>query len=58
MAINLVTLAFVGLFLVQGMLATPTWLYALPLGPLILVLMGVAIENLAAWLWRIAQRRL
>ncbi len=56
LAVNLVTLAFVGLFVVQGTLATPTWLYSLPLGPLMLVLMGVAIENLAAWLWRVAPR--
>lgn len=54
LAINLVTLAFAGLFIVQGILASPTWAYALPLGPLILVLMGVALENLAAWLWRAA----
>ena len=54
LAINLVILAFIGLFIVQGTLATPTRLYAMPIGPFILVLIGVAIENLAAWLWRIA----
>jgi type IV secretory pathway VirB2 component (pilin) len=54
LAINLVVLAFTALFIVQGTLATPTRLYSMPLGPLILVLMGLAIENLAAWLWRVA----
>jgi hypothetical protein len=54
LAINLVALAFVGLFAAQAMLATPSLLYNLPLGPFILVLGGIAIENLAAWIWRLA----
>jgi hypothetical protein len=52
LAINLVALAFVGLFAAQAMLATPSLLYNLPLGPFILLLGGIAIENLSAWIWR------
>jgi hypothetical protein len=40
------------MFLVQGVLATPTRFYSMPIGPYILVLAGIAIENLAAWAWR------
>lgn len=56
LAINLVTLGFVGLFVVQGVLATPTRLYSLPLGSFFLVLLGIAIENLGTWVWRLARR--
>ncbi len=56
LAINVIALGFVGLFVVQGVLATPTRLYSLPLGPFVLVLLGVAIENLGAWVGRLATR--
>ncbi len=56
LAINVVALGFVGLFVVQGVLATPTRLYSLPLGPFVLVLAGIAIENLGAWVWSLATR--
>jgi hypothetical protein len=49
LAINLVVLGLIALFLVQGVLATPTRFYSMPIGPYILVLAGIAIENLAAW---------
>ena len=56
LAINLVVLALVGLILAQAMLATPTRLYTMPIGPLIMVLAGIAVENLASWAWRTAAR--
>jgi len=52
LAINLVVLGLTAMFLVQGVLATPTRFYSMPIGPYILVLAGIAIENLAAWAWR------
>lgn len=52
LAINLIVLGLIGLIMVQAMLATPTRLYTMPIGPLILVLTGLAIENLGSWAWR------
>ena len=52
LAINLVALAFIGLVMAQAILATPTRLYTMPIGPLILVLAGIAVENLASLAWR------
>jgi hypothetical protein len=37
------------MFLAQAVLATPTRFYSMPIGPYILVLAGITIENLAAW---------
>lgn len=58
LAINLVALGFVGLLVAQAVLATPSLLYNLPLGPFILILAGIALENLAAWTlgWATAPR--
>lgn len=53
LAITLVVLALIGLVLAQAMLATPTRLYTMPIGPLILVLAGIAVENLASLAGRI-----
>lgn len=47
LAINLVCLAFVALFFAQAVLAYPTRFYAAPLGAFTIVMLGVAIENLA-----------
>lgn len=52
LTINLVILGLTALFLAQAVLAAPTRFYSMPIGPLILVLWGIAIENLAAWGWR------
>jgi hypothetical protein len=52
LAINLVVLGLIGLIMAQATLATPTRLYTMPIGPLILVLAGIAVENLASWAWR------
>jgi hypothetical protein len=49
LAINLVVLGLTAMFLAQAVLATPTRFYSMPIGPYILVLAGIAIENLAAW---------
>jgi hypothetical protein len=57
LAINLVVLALIGLVLVQAVLATPTRFYTMPIGPLILVLAGIAVENLMSWAWRTAVAR-
>lgn len=48
LALNLVILAFIGLVLAQALLAMPTRFYTMPIGPLILVLAGLAVENLAS----------
>jgi hypothetical protein len=48
LAITLVALALIGLIMAQAILATPTRLYSMPIGPLILVLAGIALENLAS----------
>ena len=56
LAINLIVLGLIGLTLAQAMLATPTRLYTMPTGPLILVLAGLALENLASWAWRTMAR--
>lgn len=48
LAITLVAMALIGLIMAQAMLATPTRLYTMPIGPLILVLAGIAVENLAS----------
>jgi len=52
LAINLVCLSFVGLFFVQAVLAYPTRFYAAPIGAFMIVMLGVALENLAHFLWR------
>jgi hypothetical protein len=49
LAINLVVLGLTAMFLVQAVLATPTRFYSMPIGPYILVLAGIAVENLTAW---------
>jgi hypothetical protein len=49
LAINLVVLGLMATFLAQAVLATPTRFYSMPIGPYILVLAGIAVENLAAW---------
>ncbi len=52
LALNLVCLSFVGLFFAQAVLAYPTRFYAAPLGAFMIVMLGVALENLAHFLWR------
>jgi hypothetical protein len=56
-AINLVSLSFVGLFVAQAMLSQPTRFYAAPIGAFTIVILGIAIENLAHWLWRVVRSR-
>lgn len=52
LAINLVCLSFVGLFVAQAVLAYPTRFYAAPIGAFMIVMLGVALENLAHFLSR------
>lgn len=52
LAVNLVCLAFVGLFFAQAVLAYPTRFYAAPIGAFMIVMLGVALENLAHFLGR------
>lgn len=52
LAINLVCLSFVGLFFAQAILAYPTRFYAAPIGAFMIVMLGVALENLAHFLSR------
>ena len=58
LAINLVSLSFIGLFVVQAILSQSNRFYAAPIGAFTIVMLGVAIENLARWLWRIVRTRL
>lgn len=58
LAVNLVGLSFLGLFVVQAILSQPNRFYAAPIGAFTIVMLGVAIENLACWLWRTVRTRL
>ncbi len=58
LAINLVALAFVALIVLQVVLAVPTRYYGAPIGAFLLVMCGVALENLAGWAWRRARPHL
>lgn len=57
LAVNLLSLSFVGLFVVQAILSQPNRFYAAPIGAFTIVMAGVAIENLAHWLWHIVRSR-
>jgi hypothetical protein len=50
--IMIVCLAFVALFVVQGILALPSRLFSFPAGRLLLVLLACAVEFVARTLWR------
>jgi hypothetical protein len=50
--IMIVCLAFVALFVAQGILTFPSRLYAFPAGRLLLVLLACAVEFVARTLWR------
>lgn len=52
LALNLVSLALIGLVALQAVLAMPSRYYLMPIGAFMLVMLGVALENLAGWLWR------
>ena len=52
LALNLVCLSFVGLFFAQAVLAYPTRFYAAPIGAFMIVMLGIALENLAHFLRR------
>lgn len=55
LVINLVSLFFIAFFALQGVLAHPGRYFAMPVGALILVMAGIAMENLAivaTALWR------
>ena len=52
LAINLVCLAFAGLFVAQAVLAHPTRFYSSPIGVFMLVTLGITVENIGAWSWR------
>lgn len=58
LAVNLVSLSFVGLFVVQAILSQPTRFYAAPIGAFTIVMLGVTIENFASGLWRVVRSRL
>lgn len=47
LGVSLIALAFIGLVVLQSVLAMPTQYYAMPIGPLLLLLFGVSVENLA-----------
>ena len=57
LAVNLVSLSFVGLFVVQAVLSQPDRFYAAPIGAFTIVMAGVTIENLAHWLRYIFRTR-
>src|SRR5262249_10543698 len=50
--IMVVCLAFMLLFVAQGILAMPTRLFSFPAGRLLLILLGCAVEFAARALWR------
>lgn len=58
LAVNFVSLSFVGLFVVQAMLAQPDRFYAAPIGAFTIVMAGVTIENMAHWLWHSVRSRI
>ena len=58
LAVNLLSLSFIVLFIVQAILSQPNRFYAAPIGAFTIVMLGIAIENLAHWLWRSARSRI
>lgn len=54
--IEAVSLAFLGLFLAQAILALPSQMYAVPVNAFILVLFGALVEFAARGLWTLAAR--
>lgn len=54
LGINLVALGFVGLLILQCVLSGPGRLYSMPIGSFILVLAGIALENMVAWTVQLA----
>jgi len=50
--ITLVSCAFIGLFVLQGVLAHPMRIYAAPIGAFLLLLLGTTTSNAAAWIAR------
>lgn len=52
MIVEGLSLAFIGLFIVQGILAHPARMFALPVGAFLLVLCGVLLEFLCRFVWR------
>jgi hypothetical protein len=52
LAINLVAAAFAGLLILQSVLAVPTFYYAMPLGPILFLMIGISIESVVGWLQR------
>lgn len=55
LALTLVTLAFVGLYVLQAILTHATRFFAMPVGALMVVLVGAGIENVGAWARRIVE---
>jgi hypothetical protein len=53
LAIGAVCLAFVGLFVAQAVLAYHTRFYAAPIGAFVIVMLGVALGDLAHWAGRL-----
>ena len=58
LGVSLVALAFIGLVVLQSMVAIPTQYYAMPIGPPLMLLVGVSIEGLVGGLRRAICRRL
>jgi hypothetical protein len=52
-----VSLAFLGLFLAQAILALPSHLYAVPVNAFILVLFGTLVEFALRGLWTVLSKR-
>jgi hypothetical protein len=50
--ITVVSCAFIGLFVLQGVLAHPMRIYAAPIGAFLLLLLGTTTTNAAAWIAR------
>lgn len=50
--INLVSFAFIGLFVLQGILADHVRMYAVPIGAFLLLLLATTTTNVASWLAR------
>ncbi|MFN4018758.1 MAG: hypothetical protein ACK4JB_25725 [Reyranella sp.] len=54
--IEAMSLAFLGLFLAQAILALPSHMYAVPVNAFILVLLGVLVEFAARGLWMVPSK--
>ena len=49
--VEFIVLIFIGFFVAQAILGHPSRLYAFPVGPFLMVLLGTLVEFGSRWLW-------